>query len=328
MKKLLRISTLFLLIAALLCSFSLLALAESDDAVSKSEESVTDGEPILTIGALSDDSTEEPDKEDESSDITDSAVLTIGAMDDTETTGEETESTSYTEPIQFVLFKKFSKLDMKEWLMFVILLAVLIAGIIVLSVVSAKKAGSDTANISVNKNLTKVLVVGAISLSLSFVLSYVKLFSMPYGGSVTLCSMLPVMVYAAWVGPKYGFLAAFAYGLLQLIQGTYVGIHWASILLDYVLAFSALGLTSLFAKNEKLLPVGILIAGFARMICSILSGYLIFAEYAPEGMNPLDYAILYNLLTVGVDTIICVVVYMIPPVRKAFNKAKAASFGE
>ena len=325
MKKLLKISALFLLVSLMLCAVSFSAFAESDTAAEpdKSDEIVSsdmsaDDAPVLTIGA------DEPVTDDESADTSESAVLTTGETDDAT---EDAEAESETEPIQFVLIKKFQKLDKKEWTMFFILLGVFFAAVLVQCLIYGSRNKNNAPSVESSRSkvsITKILVVGAISISLSFVLSYVKLFSMPYGGSVTLASMLPLMVYAAWVGPKYGFLAAFAYGLLQLIQGTYAGIHWASILLDYVLAFSALGLTSLF-KHEKLLPNGILIAGFARMCISIISGYLLFAEYAPEGMNPLLYTVLYNLLTIGVDTIICMIVYIIPPVRKAFNKMKVAS---
>ena len=65
---------------------------------------------------------------------------------------------------------------------------------------------------------TKRLVYGALCIALSFALSYVKLFSMPMGGSITLCSMLPLMLYAYRFGTPAGLLAGLAYGLLQLIQ--------------------------------------------------------------------------------------------------------------
>ena len=73
------------------------------------------------------------------------------------------------------------------------------------------------------QNKTKSLVYGALCIALSFALSYVKLFSMPMGGSVTLCSMLPLMFYSYRFGLSKGLLAGLAYGLLQLIQKPELG---------------------------------------------------------------------------------------------------------
>jgi thiamine transporter len=170
-------------------------------------------------------------------------------------------------------------------------------------------------------NPVKMLVYGAISISLAFVLSYIKLFSMPLGGSITLFSMLPIMVFAAWAGPGYGFLAAFAYGLLQVVQGAYI-IHWAQFLLDYIFAFTALGLASFFPKRTE---VGILTAGVARMVFSTIAGAVFWG--AADGWNSAwVYSLAYNGSTIGIDTILCLIAFVIPPVKKALGRVREQLF--
>ncbi|MEG1756345.1 MAG: energy-coupled thiamine transporter ThiT [Clostridia bacterium] len=177
-----------------------------------------------------------------------------------------------------------------------------------------------TANATNSK--TKVLVYGALCIALSFALSYVKLFSMPFGGSVTLCSMLPLMFYAYRFGTPAGLLAGLAYGVLQFLQEPIV-YHWAQVLLDYPLAFTMLGLTGITRSKADLnqgaawrLPLGMLIACVGRLVFHVISAILFFAEYAPEGMSPWLYAFLYNGGFLGADLLICLLVVSIPPVRK------------
>ena len=161
---------------------------------------------------------------------------------------------------------------------------------------------------------TRTLVYGALMLTLSFVLSYFKLFSMPFGGSVTLVSMLPLMMYACAFGPAAGFLAAFAYALLQIVQGAWI-VHPVQFILDYFVAFTCLGLPSLFPNK---LTLGTAVGGVARMLVSTVSGAIFFSDGGLDyGIaNPWVYAFLYNLLTVGVDTLLCVIVSLLPPVRR------------
>ena len=170
---------------------------------------------------------------------------------------------------------------------------------------------------------TKTLVYGALCIALSFALSYVKLFSMPMGGSVTLCSMLPLMYYSYRFGVGRGLLAGLAYGLLQLLQKPEV-VHWAQLLCDYPLAFAAIGLAGVTANRGDFtkgavwrLPLGVLVGGAARAVFHIVSGAVFFAEYTPAGMNAWWYSFLYNGGYLGVDTLLCMVIVSIPPVRKA-----------
>ena len=157
----------------------------------------------------------------------------------------------------------------------------------------------------------RTLVAGAMCVAVAFVLSYIKLFSMPMGGSVTLCSMLPIFLFADRFGLKNGLLAGLAYGLLQFIQKPEI-YHWAQVILDYPLAFTALGLAGVFAlsKNSAFrawsLPAGCVVGGAGRLLCSVISGAVFFGAYAPEGMNAWLYSFLYNGAYLGVDTALCV----------------------
>ena len=106
-------------------------------------------------------------------------------------------------------------------------------------------------SLSSHKWTTRTLTFGALSIALSFALSYIRLFRMPSGGSVTLASMLPLMLYAASFGIGPGLLAGLVYGFLQYLQGGWFLNFW-QFSLDYLLAYAALGLTGLFRPLQKL----------------------------------------------------------------------------
>lgn len=125
------------------------------------------------------------------------------------------------------------------------------------------------------KQNIRSLVYGAAAMAAAFVLSYIKLFSMPAGGSVTLCSMLPLLLYAHMFGWKKGLLCGLAYGLLQFIQKPEI-YHWAQILLDYPLAFTCLGL----AGCTKNLQIGSVLGVFGRFVCHTVSGAVFFGDFS------------------------------------------------
>ncbi len=215
--------------------------------------------------------------------------------------------------MDFVLFEKLKGLEGGELVMFLLSVAVVVA--LVIGIVHYRK----TEHLA-TENKNRALVYGALSVALAFLLSYLKLFSLPYGGSLTLCSMLPIAAYACAFGPIYGFTAALAYGLLQLVQDFYV-IHWAQLILDYILAFSCLGLASLFPGK---LSLGMGVAGLCRMLCSTVSGAVFFASYAAEAGwgNAWAYSLVYNGVTIGADTVLCVLVAMLPPIKRTLELMK------
>ena len=94
----------------------------------------------------------------------------------------------------------------------------------------------------------KELVMGAMCIAVAFVLSFIRIWHMPQGGSLTLVSMLPIMLFAFVYGAPKGALVGLAYGLLQLLQDAFV-VHWAQLAMDYVFAFTLLCLAGLFQKK-------------------------------------------------------------------------------
>lgn len=142
-------------------------------------------------------------------------------------------------------------------------------------------------------NRVNALVECAVMVALSTILSFIKIIDLPYGGTVTLCSMVPIIVVAYRRGTSWGLLAAFVYSLIQLLTGlsSLKGIEgffivMGSVLLDYVIAFTVLGLGGIFRKSIKNAPVslalGALVATVARYVCSFLSGALLWSGYAED----------------------------------------------
>ncbi|MEM2118783.1 MAG: energy-coupled thiamine transporter ThiT [Candidatus Bathyarchaeia archaeon] len=137
---------------------------------------------------------------------------------------------------------------------------------------------------------TKVIAEIVAFVALASVLSYIKIYTMPQGGSVTAGSMIPILWLAVRRGPKIGLFAAVVYGLVQLALEPYI-YHPAQVLLDYPIAFGALGLAGFF-RNHPFIGVNVGIAG--RFLAHFVSGILFFATYAPEGMHPAVYSAIYN----------------------------------
>ncbi len=137
---------------------------------------------------------------------------------------------------------------------------------------------------------TRVLVEGALMIALSTVLSFIPIMELPHGGSITLLSMLPLVVMSFRHGAKWGLFTAFVHSLLQLFMGLKnlaycqtVGAQVGCVLLDYLLAYTALGLACVLAKpiKNKLTgaALGTLGVCLLRYLCSTLSGYVVWKDY-------------------------------------------------
>jgi len=140
------------------------------------------------------------------------------------------------------------------------------------------------------KSPTKIIAEIVTFVALAIALSYIKLFSLPQGGSVTAGSMIPILWLALRRGAKVGLFAAAVYGCVQLMVEPFI-FHPAQVLLDYPIAFGALGLAG-FLQERPFLGVNVGIIG--RFIAHFVSGIVFFAEYAPEGMHPIVYSAIYN----------------------------------
>lgn len=169
---------------------------------------------------------------------------------------------------------------------------------------------------------TKQLVFSAVAIALSVVCSMIKLYEVPMGGSVTLLSMLFIVLIAYWYGPYVGITTAISYGLVQFVMEP-IFYTLPQMLLDYPLAFGALGLAGFFHKKKWGLQIGYAVGVLGRFVFSVLSGIIFFASYAPEGMHPLVYASLYNASYLLPEAIITLIIISIKPVSKALSRVKA-----
>jgi thiamine transporter len=195
-----------------------------------------------------------------------------------------------------------------------------IAGILlfVLAIVAAGK------NSEKKKMSTKQLVTCAAALALAFVTSYIKLFALPWGGSVTLCSMLFIVLAANWYGAGTGLLVGLAYGIMQFIQEPYV-LSFFQVCCDYILAFAALGVAGFFSKSKNGLLKGYIAAVLARGFFHSLGGYLYWMDYMPDNFPKsltAIYPIVYNYSYLLVEAIITIVVISIPAVSKGLAQVK------
>ena len=198
---------------------------------------------------------------------------------------------------------EFAEISLTTW---AILAALVILGVVLYIMTRDQKKWS-----------TRMMANASLCIALAFILSYVKLYEMPQGGSVTLASMLPIFMFAYAYGVGPGMLVGAAYGLLQFIQDAYF-VHPVELLLDYPLAFAMLGLAGLATKfNDQwgVIP-GIVLGTFGRFVCAFLSGVIFFGMYAPEGQNVLVYSAVYNGFYLIPEAIICIVLAMIPQIRR------------
>lgn len=173
---------------------------------------------------------------------------------------------------------------------------------------------------------TRQLVFCAVAIALGFAASYVKLFSLPWGGSVTLFSMLFVALIGYWYGPKIGLCAGFSYGILQFVQGggSYI-LSPLQACLDYIVAFAALGCSGFFSNQKNGLIKGYTVAVLARGLFHTIGGYLYWMDYMPESFPAslaLIYPIVYNYSYLLAEGILTVLVLCLPPVKQAMAKVK------
>ncbi len=163
---------------------------------------------------------------------------------------------------------------------------------------------------------TRKLVECALMLAVSAVLSlpFLSFQFWPNGGSITICSMLPIILISYRHGIKWGLATGFANALLQLIlginglRGIDMGTLIAAIFLDYILAYTILGLGGMFKgklKKQSLeLICGSAVVVFGRFICHFVSGVLLWGAWAPEGMGAVVYSLGYNGSYMGPELII------------------------
>lgn len=194
--------------------------------------------------------------------------------------------------------------------------AVILVALIVVAALFAKREKKEKKKIG-----TKQLVVCAMAVALAMVTSMLKIYSFPFGGSVTLFSMLFICFVGYLYGPATGMLTGAAYGVLQLLIEPYIYFP-LQVLVDYPLAFGALGLSGYFSKSKHGLVKGYLFGVLARYVFAVISGWLFFGEYAWDGWAALPYSLVYNGCYIFAEAALTVLVLSIPAVSKAMKKVK------
>lgn len=201
---------------------------------------------------------------------------------------------------------------------------VLVAALVVVAFLSDRHAeGWDSRSLS----------FAAVCIAMSFALSYIRLLKMPMGGSITFASMLPLMLFSYMFGTRKGTVAGLIYGCLQAIQDPYI-VHPAQFVLDYLVAFTAIGLTGVLkglkvfdGKVRLQFVLGALIAGLTRYIAHFFSGAFAFGsfgawyvEYWAAFGNAYVYSLIYNALYIVPDLAIVLVAGAILMSSKSFVK--------
>ena len=207
---------------------------------------------------------------------------------------------------------------------------------------------------------TKRLTLSGVLLALGTVLSLLTVFKWPWGGSITLCSMLPLAIIGYTYGVKWGLISGLVYGVLQALLGAtmsqaFAGMNAGStaaiLCLDYLLAFSVIGLSGIFKgkirNHTAALVFGTVIALLARYIVHTVSGYIFYASYAdwffgeafvnnfstaiveacPPKTLGLIYSIIYNgsymIPEIFITAIPAAILFnAIPPIRREMIKTR------
>ncbi len=152
------------------------------------------------------------------------------------------------------------------------------------------------------KSSLRRLTECAILIAIATVLSFIKLYKLPLGGSITALSMLPILLAGYRNGPKFAIMTSFVYAALQLLVdigeiaswGLTAGVFIGAVVFDYLLAYGAMLFAGLFSKKKYGLVYGTAIALPVRFIMHFISGYIFFANWTPEGYTPFNYSIIYN----------------------------------
>ena len=204
----------------------------------------------------------------------------------------------------------------------VVLVAILLLALVVIPAITKHSKSENKAKLT-----TKQLTYSAVALALAMVCSMIKFANLPMGGSVTLCSMLFIVLIGYWFGPYVGLTTAFAYGLLQFVVEP-IFYTLPQMLIDYPLAFGALGLAGFFAGKKHGLQLGYLVGVIGRYIFAVISGVVFFGAYAPEGTPAIVYSLGYNATYIVPEAVITLIIISIPAVSKALAQVKKRALSE
>ena len=176
----------------------------------------------------------------------------------------------------------------------------------------------------------KHIAAAGITLGLSFALSYAKISPVPYGGSITLASFVPVLIYAYVYGLVDGLLAGTIFGLLNFISGPYILTPFTFIL-DYLLAFASIGVMGVakkFTKKQTFnVVLGTVAVFFVRFVFHLISGIIYFMNDAvwvdlPNWAmaNAFVYSLIYQLIYIPADCAIAAIILYILAKTKVLDR--------
>lgn len=224
-------------------------------------------------------------------------------------------------------FKEGETYTRKYQTIIIALLAVLILGLIVLFAMIDRRKRTG-------KQHTMSVVYAAICVALAFGLSYIRLFKAPYGGSITLFSLLPIALYSYIFGIRKGVMCGFVYGMLQAVQDPWI-VHPLQFILDYPLAFSLVGLCgglfrNLFRAKTRIdkrfvdtvaISLGMCLGIIGRLMCHLISGAVYFGEYAAGFgfTNEWTYSFVYQCTYVLPDGALAIFGAFILMMSKSFR---------
>ena len=181
---------------------------------------------------------------------------------------------------------------------------------------------------------TRTLCECAIMLALAVILSFIQFGKLPWGGSITLASILPICLIAIKHGWKWGVGTAFCYSWFQILQGGVFG--WgltptmlvATLFLDYILAFTVLGFAGIFSKKGTVGNIcGVLTVCVARFFIHFLAGIILWAnleEFVAFGSSFINRPVLYSLLYNGsymlpeivITVVVAIILLKVPQTKR------------
>ena len=171
----------------------------------------------------------------------------------------------------------------------------------------------------------KGLAVCGVCIALAFVLSFIRIFSMPLGGAATLCSMFFICIIGYLYGWKYSLTAGLAFSFLMFIQEPFF-LTPVQVLIDYGFAFTSLGLSGFFKDRKYGLYTGYIVGITGRFIFATISGVAFYAQSAYDAgwKNVLLYSMCYNGSYIYTEAVITLMILAVPAVRHAIDRVKTA----
>ena len=168
----------------------------------------------------------------------------------------------------------------------------------------------------------RTLAQVAMAVALAMVLHQLKIYRLPQGGSITAGSMVPLLLVAWAYGPWAGMLAGLVFGMMTLMIGGYV-VHPAQGILDYPLAYIALGVAGFFPKHQFF---GGAMGLCGRFFCHFLAGIVFFSQYAWVGWSPWIYSLALNGLFIFLEGGLCLLIVRLLPLDRLINAMRGMAY--